>query len=108
MQHVRSATDQEGGPPDPRADAEHPGRPGSTAVWLVIGAVGGALLAFAAAFAVGLWISRSAESDAAAPRFVEEAEAAGIRHVYAGDFPYFVGGRVATFDCNGDRRPDLY
>jgi len=41
-------------------------------------------------------------------RFVEEAEAAGIDHVYDGEFTYFVGGGVATFDCDDDGRPDLY
>jgi hypothetical protein len=39
---------------------------------------------------------------------VEESTAAGIDHTYAGEFPYFVGGGVATFDCDDDRRPDLY
>jgi enediyne biosynthesis protein E4 len=44
----------------------------------------------------------------AAPRFVEEAAAAGIDHAYDGDFPFFVGGGVAAFDCSDDGRPDLY
>ena len=43
-----------------------------------------------------------------APRFVEEAEAAGISHTFAGDDGYFVGGGVATFDCDDDGLPDLY
>ncbi len=42
------------------------------------------------------------------PRFGEEAAAAGLDHVYEGDFTFFVGGGVATFDCNEDGRPDLY
>jgi hypothetical protein len=44
----------------------------------------------------------------APPRFVEEADAAGIQHVYDGEFTYFVGGGVAAFDCDDDGRPDLY
>ena len=42
------------------------------------------------------------------PRFVEESAAAGVRHVYDGDFTFFVGGGVAAFDCSDDGRPDLY
>ena len=43
-----------------------------------------------------------------APRFVEEAEAAGLAHAYDGDFMFFVGGGVATFDCDDDGLQDLY
>src|SRR5688500_8595430 len=42
------------------------------------------------------------------PRFVEEADSAGVSHSYDGGFEYYVGGGVATFDCNDDRLPDLY
>jgi len=42
------------------------------------------------------------------PNLHEEAMAAGIDHVYDGPWEYFVGGGVASFDCNGDRFADLF
>jgi enediyne biosynthesis protein E4 len=44
----------------------------------------------------------------AAPRFVEEASAAGIDHTFGGEDRWYVGGGVALFDCDDDHRPDLY
>ncbi|MEM7567938.1 MAG: FG-GAP-like repeat-containing protein, partial [Pseudomonadota bacterium] len=32
---------------------------------------------------------------------------AGIAHSYDGPWEHFVGGGVASFDCSGDRKPDL-
>jgi enediyne biosynthesis protein E4 len=42
------------------------------------------------------------------PRFVEEAASAGVDHAYDGDFDFFVGGGVAAFDCDDDRKLDLF
>jgi len=47
-----------------------------------------------------------ASGTADAPRYV--AEAAGIEHVYDGGWEYFVGGGVATLDCDSDGRADVY
>lgn len=77
---------------------------------IVVAVVGAAMVI------VGVWLamtwSQSAGSAsraaAGAPRFVEEAVAAGLDHAYAGEFEYFVGGGVAIFDCNADGLPDLY
>ncbi|MDR3470128.1 MAG: CRTAC1 family protein [Devosia sp.] len=41
------------------------------------------------------------------PSFTEEAQAAGIKQVYAGGFEFFVGGGGAALDCNGDDLPDV-
>ena len=42
------------------------------------------------------------------PHFVDVTASSGVDHVYDGGFEYFVGGGVAAFDCDGDRRPDLF
>ncbi len=42
------------------------------------------------------------------PRFADESASAGIQHRYEGGWEFFVGGGVATFDCDGDGRPDVY
>ncbi len=41
------------------------------------------------------------------PLFTEETATSGISSIYAGDWAYMVGGGAASFDCNGDARPDL-
>ena len=40
----------------------------------------------------------------AAPRF----DGSEIDHVYDGEFNHFVGGGVTAFDCDDNRKPDLY
>ena len=62
-------------------------------------AFAGVLVAGGAAVVVPL--SRG-DKGPAVPQFVDEARTAGISHVYDGEFPFFVGGGVATFDCSGD------
>ena len=42
------------------------------------------------------------------PVYEEQAIDAGLVHQYDGPWEYFVGGGVATFDCNQDRMPDVY
>lgn len=42
------------------------------------------------------------------PGYQEQALLAGIDHHYTGGWEYFVGGGVSSFDCNGDRMPELY
>lgn len=42
------------------------------------------------------------------PSMIEQSQEAGITHSYEGPWEYFVGGGAASFDCNGDRMPDVF
>jgi hypothetical protein len=42
------------------------------------------------------------------PVFADETAAAGLDTPYLGEWEYMVGGGVATFDCNGDERPEVW
>jgi hypothetical protein len=82
---------------------------GSAVLWLIAGVAAGAIVTAAALLgARGLFGSDLPDRASPPPRYVEEAVAAGIDHVYDGEFNFFVGGGVAAFDCDQDRRPDLY
>lgn len=82
-------------------------RPGRATRLIVAGTVA---LAAAVIAVAAIAMSRPATPTEAlsAPHFVEEAAAAGLRHVYDGEFTFFVGGGVAAFDCDDDGRPELY
>ena len=78
------------------------GRRVAVALVVVIAVVGVAVAGSA------VLLGGTAGSAPAAPRFVEEAAAAGIDHTFGGEDRWFVGGGVAVFDCDDDHRPDLY
>ncbi|MDD9908341.1 MAG: CRTAC1 family protein [Ahrensia sp.] len=64
------------------------------------------------AMATGIEIAKAPPSAEAefpfdTPSLTEQASEAGLDHVYDGPWEYFVGGGAASFDCNGDRMPDL-
>lgn len=81
----------------------------SLVAWLVAWIGAGALLMSGGVYAARALLGPDERPPArGAPQFVEEAMAAGIDHSYDGEFTFFVGGGVATFDCDDDGRSDLY
>lgn len=67
------------------------------------------LFALAVIWLTGLSPLASAQSTFTAdvPILHEEAASAGVDQSYTGGWEFFVGGGAASFDCNGDRLPDL-
>ena len=49
-----------------------------------------------------------ANAEPVVPSFTDETATAGLSTVYEGEWEYMVGGGVATFDCNGDRFPEVF
>ena len=82
--------------------------------WFAAGAAAGVLLgagAFVVAAPVGADTSDPAAAthgDPVVAEFVDETAESGMRTVYDGGFTFFVGGGVATFDCDDDELPDVY
>ncbi len=64
--------------------------------------------AIALVFSIGLSTAHSSEFPFDVPNMIEQSEQAGITHTYSGPWEYFVGGGAASFDCNGDRMPDVF
>ena len=75
---------------------------------LAVGVTLAALVVSARIAAPPLSGASAEETAAPAPRFIEEAMAAGLRHAYDGELTFFVGGGVAILDCDANDRPDLY
>jgi len=67
-----------------------------------------ALVSVVGATAAILVVRTQGDEDPVVPRLIDEAASAGIDHAYDGEYPFFVGGGVASFDCNDDLKPDLY
>ena len=77
--------------------------------WLVAGGRRrGSLAALGAWSVVAVLLGPTPPTAHGPPRFVEEADAAGIDHTYDGDFRSSSGAASPSFDCDDDGRPDLY
>lgn len=63
---------------------------------------------FALSFSIGTTLVNADEFPFDVPSMVEQSKEAGIEHTYEGPWEYFVGGGAASFDCNGDRMPDVF
>lgn len=81
-----------------------------SAGWFAGGLAVGVLVGAGTYAVAGLGVGDPTADDdgPAVARFVEETSSSGVRQVYDGGFTFYVGGGLATFDCDGDRRPDLY
>lgn len=53
-------------------------------------------------------LAHPACAEPVAPTFTDETKTAGLSTVYDGEWEYMVGGGVATFDCSGDRFPEVF
>ncbi|HZD24192.1 MAG TPA: VCBS repeat-containing protein, partial [Acidimicrobiia bacterium] len=76
---------------------------------LFLGLVAGAAITGAVVYGVAS-VVRGDDQVAAfgAPLFQERTGSSGLDHIYDGEFDFFVGGGVASFDCNSDQMPELF
>ena len=100
-------------PDDPAtADMDQPPRSEPSLLrWWILGLGAAAMLTAGVVVARSYWRddpSSVPPAGYAAPRFVDDTTNAGVDHTYDGEFEFFVGGGVATFDCNDDGRAELY
>jgi enediyne biosynthesis protein E4 len=80
-------------------------RPSKTVFLLGVAVVALAIIGLSAVTMLAAARGTTPTEAMAAPHFVDETAVAGLDHVYDGDF---VGGGVATFDCDDDGRPEIY
>ncbi len=80
-----------------------------TLALLVGGLATGLLVTGGLVYLGSSWLQGATPPEAGPPPvFAEVTASSGVDHVYDGEFHYFVGGGVATFDCDDDRLPDMY
>jgi hypothetical protein len=60
------------------------------------------------ALILALAIASPAIAEPVVPAFTDESTTSGLDTVYDGEWEYMVGGGVATFDCSGDRVPEVF
>ncbi len=78
---------------------------------MLLGALALAVVGAGIALVLPGWRTGRSASTAPAgkpPHFVDDTNAAGIDHSYAGESEFFVGGGVGAFDCNDDGRDELF
>ncbi len=61
-----------------------------------------------AALAMTPIAAQDSADDLDVPRFVEIADAAGLRHTFESDAEFSIGGGAAAFDCDNDHDADLF
>lgn len=54
------------------------------------------------------FLAAPAAAEPVVPAFTDETATAGFTTIFEGDWEYMVGGGVATFDCSGDGKPEVF